>query len=92
MRHRKMKDATLEQKTLEYWKVSRAARGLGKIVTTGKAIELTGDLLGFTNPARLLWKLTACMQDDIISHGGCKRKTKSKQDQAVVLKISSLST
>lgn len=82
-----MKDATLEQKTLEYWKVSRAARGIGKIMTTGRAIEVTGNLLSLVNPTRPLWQLAASMQDEIISHGGCKRRP--KQDKATVLKLRS---
>ena len=40
-----LSNASLEEKTQEYWKVSQAARGLGKNMTTGKAISTTSNLL-----------------------------------------------
>lgn len=72
-----MQNASLEEKTLAYWNVSRAARGFGDEITTGKAITQTSDLLQYLNPQRPLWRTVACIQQEIVEHGGPKRKRKS---------------
>ena len=83
MGRRKMSDlvnASLERKTLEYWTLSRSARGHGKVITTGRAITLTTTLLEVLNPERRLWNHIAKMQNAIVDKGTCIQRSRQKAE------------
>lgn len=86
-RKRKKKVQTLEAKTLAYWTLSQAARGVGKQMTVGSALHTTSDLMSAVGPHRKLFEVTAHLQQDLIDTGGAKKKRSSPK--ADVLKFKS---
>ena len=80
-------NASLNDKTLAYWELSRNVRGHDKVVTVERAIRQSKDVMHVLNPARKLWEHLAELQNQVIEHGGVKRAKKKKQSN--VLKFNS---
>lgn len=81
-------NATLNQKTLAYWELSRSVRGHGKVVTVERAIRQSKDAMSVLNPARKLWEHLAELQNQVIEHGGIKRTKKTKKSNVLKLNTS----